>query len=277
MRSSPTMSPWEEHRFWVEIMLDHSIFVDEALAPEEGEWISVARQYISSFTELLHRIDRTDPSLPTHSEAMVQLSREIYPVANGYFQFEGNLQRLRMENKIVISLTPVYFNGTLLENEEYLRILSYTTNGAQHEELPLVLLVDMWLEDQLGHAVLLRNHLDPAEIEFSRRAEQFSQQFQAHIIKNNSIYGYLRFTRPGFPIQQRFAREVAESIIGFYHFARDVIDQFEHTELLSRLTLRFLEHHLPETCYFLKKLAAYDKEIYSLPGCPLTQPTYPAI
>lgn len=275
MSLNSTLTPWEEHRFWVEILLDHAIFVDEALAPEEAKWISMARTYIQSFTGLLLRIDRTDMSLPNESATMMQLSKDIQPLAYGYFQFEGQLQHSRLQNKVVISLTPVYFNGTLLEVEEYLRILRYFVTGSSYEELPLVLLIDMWLEDQLGHAMLLRNHLDPAEIELSRRTDQFTQQFQGHIVQNNSMYGYLRFTNPGFPVQQKFARQVAETVIAFYSFVQMVIEQFEHAELLSRLTHRFLKHHLPETCYFLKKLAAHDPDIYALPNCPLTKPSFP--
>ena len=274
MSLNGTMTPWQEHLFWVEILQDHAIFVDEALAPEEVQWIATARRYIGAFTELRDRVLKTDPSLPVSSDMMVQLSKDIYPVALGYYQFEGYLQHLRLQNKIVISLTPVYFNGTLLENGEYLRILSYWTNGTPYEPLPLVSLMDMWLEDQLGHAVLLGNHLDPTEIELGKSTQQFAQQFEAHIVKNTAIRGFLRFTAPNFPVQQKFARQVAVTVVAFYRLVEEVIREYQHTELLSRLTLRFLEHHLPETCYFLHKLADFNVEILGLPNCPLTKPSF---
>ncbi len=153
MSLNETITPWQEHLFWVEILQDHAIFVDEALANEEVQWITIAKRYIGAFTELRNRILKTDPRLPVSSETMIQLSKDIYPVVQGYYQFEGYLQHLRIQNKIVVSLTPVYFNGTLLENGEYIRILHYWMNGAPYEPLPLVTLVEMWLEDQLGHAV----------------------------------------------------------------------------------------------------------------------------
>lgn len=269
-----TITPWQEQLFWVEILQDHAIFVDEALANEEVQWIAIAKRYIAAFTELRNRILQTDPSLPVSSEIMIQLSKDIYPVAHGYYQFEGHLQHLRIQNKIVVSLTPVYFNGTLLENGEYLRILHAWMNGVSYEPLPLVALMEMWLEDQLGHTVLLANHLDPTEFELDKSTQLYAQQFSAHIVKNNAIRGFLRFTEPGFPVQQKFARQVAETTIGFYHVVEKVIREFQHTELLSRLTLRFLEHHIPETCYFLHKLAAYNVEILDLPNCPLTKPSF---
>lgn len=274
MSLSGTISPWQEQLFWVEILQDHAIFVDEALANEEVQWIAIAKRYIAAFTELRFRILQTDPALPVSSETMIQLSKDIYPVAHGYYQFEGHMQHLRIQNKVVISMTPVYFNGTLLENGEYLRILHAWMKGVPYEPLPLVALIEMWLEDQLGHTVLLGNHLDPTEMELLKSTQLYGQQFSAHIVKNTAIRGFLRFTPPGFPVQQKFARQVAETTIGFYHVVEKVIFEFQHTELLSRLTLRFLEHHLPETCYFLHKLAAYNVEILDLPNCPLTKPSF---
>jgi hypothetical protein len=274
MSLNGTITPWQEHLFWVEILQDHAIFVDEALANEEVQWITIAKRYIGAFKELRNRILKTDSALPVSSATMIQLSKDIYPVVQGYYQFEGYLQHLRIQNKIVVSLTPVYFNGTLLENGEYIRILHYWMNGVPYEPLPLVTLVDMWLEDQLGHAVLLGNHLDPTEMELIKTTQLFSQQFSAHIVKNTEIRGFLRFTAPNFPIQQKFARQVAETVILFYHVVEGVIQDYKETELLSRLTLRFLEHHLPETCYFLRKLAEYNVEILGLPNCPLTKPSF---
>ncbi|NOU86368.1 DUF2935 domain-containing protein [Paenibacillus sp. LMG 31460] len=268
------ITPWQEHLFWVEILQDHAIFVDEALANEEVHWITIAKRYIGAFTELRNRILKTDPALPVSSATMIQLSNDIYPVVQGYYQFEGYLQHLRIQNKIVVSLTPVYFNGTLLENGEYIRILHYWMNGVPYEPLPLVTLVEMWLEDQLGHAVLLGNHLDPTEMELIKTTQLYGQQFGAHIVKNTAIRGFLRFTAPNFPVQQKFARQVAETVISFYHVVEGVIRDYKETELLSRLTLRFLEHHIPESCYFLRKLAEYNVEILGLPNCPLTKPSF---
>ncbi|NEW07006.1 DUF2935 domain-containing protein [Paenibacillus sp. SYP-B3998] len=274
MSLNGTMTPWQEHLFWVEILQDHAIFVDQALAPGEVQWVAIAQRYIAAFTELRNRILKTDPLLPVSSETMIRLSRDIYPVAHGYYQFEGYMQHLRIQNKVVLSLTPVYFNGTLLENGEYLRILHNWMNGVPYEPLPLVTLTEMWLEDQLGHTVLLENHLDPTEIELVRSTQQYAQHFEAHIVKNNAIRGFLRFTPPNFTVQMKFARQVAETVIGFYHLVEKVIREYEHSELLSRLTLRFLEHHLPETCYFLHKLADYNIEILGLTNCPLTEPSF---
>lgn len=269
------ITPWREHLFWVSILQDHAIFVEQALAPGETTYISAARGYIEAFGQLLERIRHTDPALAETSPAMTDLSQAIYPVALGYYQFEGHLQRLRINNQIVLSLTPSFLNGTTLENEEYLRILSYWTRGKPYPPLALVDLMDMWLEDQLGHAILLKDHLDPAELHLLQRCAVFIQQFEGYILQNQSIRLFLRFNPPNFPVQRKFARQIAETVAAFYRFVEQVIVQYQNTELLSRMTLRFLEHHLPETCYFLHKLACFNIGVMDIADCQLLKPSFP--
>ncbi|MCD1259600.1 DUF2935 domain-containing protein [Paenibacillus athensensis] len=269
------ISPWQEHLFWVSISQDHAIFVEQALAPGETPLIETARGYKRAFGELLERIRHTDPALLETSPVMVELSQAVYPVMLGYYQFEGELQRRRMNNEIVLSLTPSFFNGTGLESEEYLRILSYWTRGVPYPPLTLVQLMGMWLEDQLGHAVLLRDHLDPAEIQLIVQCDAFIRQFEGFILQNEAIKLFLHYNAPNFPAQRKFARQIAQVVAAFYRFVEGVVVQYKNTELLSRLTLRFLEHHLPETCYFLSKLACFNIAVREIEDCQLLKPSFP--
>lgn len=273
MSTNPFITVWEEHQFWIEVLEDHAIFVRDYLSPTETEYVEIAKQYVSSFKALRQKLSNISPSLSATSREMTEFSREVHPIAHGYYQFEGHIQQLRILNEINIELTPTYFNGTLGENQEYLRLLEYLTQGKQPVELPLVDLMDLWLEDQLGHALLLQNHLDPVEGPLHEKTNGFIKIFQSHMVRNHHMRNYLRFTNPGFPAQRLFAREVAESIVALNAFVTTVWERFKKDEVLSRLTLRFIEHHFTETCYFLRKLAYFEPEIYNLPGCPLTKPT----
>lgn len=124
--------------------------------------------------------------------------KESWQVSRGYFEFEGRLQSLRIDNKVNLNLSPTYLNGTLAENQEYLRILSYLVQGVKPEPLSLVNLMDLWLEDQLGHAVLCRNLLDPIEVFQSKQIDGFINKYQVFIVQNQHLKGYLRFKEPGF-------------------------------------------------------------------------------
>lgn len=264
---------WEEHQFWLEVLEDHAIFVRDYLSPDERQWVDLANQYVVAFKTLREKHGQLNRGLTFSSTEMINFAREVHPVAYGYYQFEGHLQQLRILNQVNIELTPTYFNGTLGENQEYLRLLEYLVQGTKPEELALVDLLDLWLEDQLGHAVLLLNHLDPVETILLERTRTYIAIFQGYLVKNHHMRNYLRFIEPGFPAQQQFARDVGESIIALYTFVSEVWERFKQEQVLSRLTLRFIEHHFTESCYFLKKLAYFEPNIYIIPNCPLSKPS----
>ncbi|USB33772.1 DUF2935 domain-containing protein [Paenibacillus sp. YPG26] len=267
---------WEEHDFWLPILQDHAIFVLEGLAPYEKQWITGADRYIQAFGDLVTKLYSLPRDEAVNSDRMIQLAKEIWPVAKGYYEFEGNLQRLRINNEVQVSLSPTYFNGTLNENQEYLRQLSYYVQGQYAPQLSVVELLDLWLEDQLGHAILLRNSLDPLEREIIQRLDVYSAKIQSFIVQNQAMVGYLRFSPPGFKRQQLLAREVGTTVLELNSFINMVVTRYENTEVLNKTTLRFLEHHFPETCYFIISLSSFAPELREVAmSCSLKKPSFP--
>lgn len=269
------ISPWEEHSFWLEILEDHAYFVRDHLSPSEQDYVATANHYIQAFCSLREQLAMLSRNLSPASRELVEFSQAAWPIVTGYFQFEGLMQNLRVQNKVNLNLSPTYLNGTLGENQEYIRILNYYVNGQDFPALPLVDLLDLWLEDQLGHAVLLRNVLDPIELALTNQTEMYISRFQGFIIQNKQMRSLLRFSPPGIPRQQRLSRQIGQTTIDMYNFVQEVIMLYIGTEMFSRTTLRFLEHHLPETCYFIKKLSFYAPELKSQAAqCPLTKPSF---
>ncbi|WP_433945338.1 DUF2935 domain-containing protein [Paenibacillus sp. SN-8-1] len=266
---------WEEHAFWIAILQDHAIFVLEGLAPYEKQWISTANQYIQAFGDILIKLNNLPKDENVSSERMIQLAKEIWPVAKGYYEFEGTVQRHRINNEIQISLSPTYFNGTLNENQEYLRQLSFYIQGQPAPALSVVELLDLWLEDQLGHAILLRNTLDPMEVDLIHRIDAYSLKIQGFMVQNRAMFGYLRFSPPGFRRQQLLAHEVGITVLELNSFISMVVTRYQNTEVLNKTTLRFLEHHFPETCYFIISLSDYAPELREIAmNCSLKKPSF---
>jgi len=275
MAETASISVLEEHLFWLEIIQDHAYFVRDHLSSAERQWIAAAEQYIRLFEQLLQQANQADKQKEPSSQEMISLAKEAWPVTNGYFQLEGQLQNLRIQNKVNLNLSPTYLNGTLNENQEYIRLLSFYVHGQTPPSLSLVDLMDLWLEDQLGHAVLLRNILDPIEVAIIKQAELYIARFQAFIVQNHHMRSFLRFSPPNMPRQQLMAFNVGQTTIEMNEFIQSVVAQFRTTQLLSRTTLRFLEHHFPETCYFVKKLSLYVPSLsVSAAKCSLRKPSF---
>lgn len=269
------ITPWQEHSFWLEILEDHAYFIHDHLSPSEEQYVVNAKQYIQAISQLREKLHRLDPNLKVSSTELITFSREAWPIVNGYFQFEGLMQNLRVQNQVNLNLTPTYLNGTLSENEEYIRILSYYVNGQDFPPLSLVDLLDLWLEDQLGHAVLARNISDPVELETTQKLEQYIRRFQGFLVQNKQMRSLLRFTQPGFSRQVRLSSQIGVTTLEMNEFIKGLIKLFARNELLTRTTLRFLEHHIPETCYFIKKLSYFAPELKQrLIDCPITKPSF---
>ncbi|MFD0672919.1 DUF2935 domain-containing protein [Cohnella sp. GCM10027633] len=266
----------EEHLFWLEVLEDHAYFLRDYMSPAETQWWQEADRYIAAFHQAVRQASRLPADAPASSEPMIAFARQVYPLADGYCRLEGHIQNLRLWNRVNVNLTPTYFNGTIGENREYLRQLGYWMQGAPAEPLTLTELFDLWLEDQQGHALLLLNHLDPVERRLSLEAERYAGVFGGYRMTNYAMEEFLRFTPPGFPAQRYFAGEVLKSTMAFYRFVQGIVVQYADATVLSRATLRFLEHHFPESCYFMRKLARFVPDAPSFADCPLTKPSYAA-
>ncbi|ART74737.1 hypothetical protein B4U37_01070 [Sutcliffiella horikoshii] len=266
------ITPWEEHEFWLGILKDHAYFIRDYLSPEEKKWVKQAETFIETFGKVEQELRKVPKDAPVDSGPMIRLAEMANEVAYKYYLFEGNLLNLRLFNKVNLNLTPTYLNGTLLENREYLRILESYVQGKDYPALTLVELLSMWLDDQLGHASLLLRMLDGVEFALVERANHVRGKFSQFIVKNDMMEGYLHFTEPGFPAQMRFAKEVSVEVVKFNNLVAEVLELYLDDELINQSTLRFLEHHFPESCYFMRKLSYYAPSI-SYPACKLTKPT----
>lgn len=266
---------WNEHLFWVEVLQDHAYFVRDHLSVTETEYVTASQQYIHLFHELismLHTIPRTADYTDV---GMTSFAKRAWQVSKGYFEFEGKMQALRIDNKVNLNLSPTYLNGTLAENQEYLRILGFLIQGKEPVPLPLEDLMDVWLEDQLGHAILFEDILDPIEIFATRQAEAYISKYQVFIVQNRHLKGYLRFKQPGFARQMEFAYDVGKTTLEMSEFIYGMVLKYKENKVLNKSTLRFLEHHFPETCYFIKKLSFYAPRLRDEASkCALRRPSY---
>lgn len=269
------ISLWDEHSFWLEMLQDHAYFVRDGLPANETEYVKIAKQFIAFYDDLLGNLQSIPRQAGYQDSQMIDFSRKAWKVAKNYYDFEGTLQSLRIDNKINLNLSPTYLNGTLSENQEYLRILSYLVQGQEPVRLSATQLMDLWLEDQLGHAVLFENLLDPIEVGANLAAQEFKRRFQLYIVQNHHLKNYLRVKQPGFARQQEFIYEVGMTTLEMNQFIKNMVGKYKENTLLSKSNLRFLEHHFPETCYFLAQLSYYEPRLQTKVGnCSLSKPSF---
>ncbi len=109
-----------EHRFWLQILGDHSRFIYESLAPVQKVEIEMAQNFIQAFDQLLNQAKSADPK---------QLAITAETEVNRLRSFKLDLLKHHLIGKTKIHLPPTFINHMVSELEEYLRILSHLKAG----------------------------------------------------------------------------------------------------------------------------------------------------
>ncbi|WP_438444230.1 DUF2935 domain-containing protein [Gorillibacterium sp. sgz5001074] len=262
----------EEHRFWLKLLEDHAQFLLERLAPDECNWRSRAARYAGGFAALLSQLDGLPAPPAAGSAAWIGFAKEAHPWAAGYYQLEGHLQSSLLAGGVGLRLPPVFLNGTMNENQEYLRLLKYYVQGADAPALPLWDLMELWLEDQLGHAGLVRELAGEEEPGLAQEAAAAQEALSAHLLRNRYIYGYLRFSPPGFPLQLEAAQAAADCVERFIQSLWDAVKTLSGAKPSLSFLLRFLEHQILEGTYFLDQLSPWLAQDPVRPSSPPSGP-----
>src|SRR4051812_17995256 len=202
-----------EHRFWLQILGDHSRFIFEALAPVQEAEINMASNFIVIFDTLLERAKSDDlGSLTIEAEAEVMNLRE----------FKLELIRKHLIGKIKIHLSPTFINHMVNELEEYLRILNHLKAGQVppvYHELHHHLL---WLLDAAGHSDAISSNLDGVEKKLRKKSHAFTQNFEAFYLKAVELTGYLRTNLSTFPALTKMNVDTQLEIKLFQNFLDEI-------------------------------------------------------
>ncbi|PFO01461.1 hypothetical protein COJ85_17260 [Bacillus sp. AFS076308] len=235
-----------EHRFWLQILGDHSRFIYEALAPvQEGE-IKKALTFIRVFDALLERAKSAElSSLINDAESAVINLRE----------FKFVLIRKHLVGKIKIHLSPTFLNHMVNELEEYVRILNHLKAGQIppiYHELHHHLL---WLLDAAGHAEAITSNLDGVEKKLREKSNLYKENFEDFYMKAVELTGYLRSSLTSFPALTKMNKDTQLEIKFFQNFLTELEELELSKQALGTFAPLMADHMFREECYYLMKLA----------------------
>nr|WP_263327745.1 DUF2935 domain-containing protein [Neobacillus sp. Marseille-Q6967] len=261
MNGSFEQSARFEHRFWLQILGDHSRFIHEALAPVQKAEIEQAAAYIRIFDTLLGRANTSDMmQLTAHAEAEVLKLRE----------YKLELIRKHLIGKIKIHLSPTFINHMVNELEEYLRILKHLKAGEippVYHELHHHL---VWLLDAAGHSGAISSNLDAVEKRLKEKSKAFTKSFEDFYLKAVELAGYLRTNITTFPALARMNVEAQLEIKLFQNFLKEIEELELNNQALGTFAPLMADHMYREECYYLLKLA--ESANLDPPNCDPAKP-----
>lgn len=250
-----------EHRFWLQILGDHSRFIYEALAHVQKVEIEQALNFIRVFDTLLEKENSADLMQLT-----LQAEKEVIKLRE--FKFE--LLRKHLVGKIKIHLSPTFFNHMVNELEEYVRILKHLKEGQVppvYHELHHHL---VWLLDAAGHSEAISSNLDGVEKKLKLKSDSFTKNFEAFYLKAVELAGYLRTNLTAFPALTKMNSDTQLEIKLFQNFLHEIEELRLSRQALGTFAPLMADHMLREECYYLMKLA--ESANLDPPNCDPTKP-----
>lgn len=251
-----------EHRFWLQILADHSRFLYMALSPNEDKAIKKADQFIRSFDQLLQIAEQ-----PLSLKELNDLNHQAYYLSQNLRNFKLYIEKKKILGEINIDFTPTFINHLVNELEVYLRILGHLLQNKPLKLLNPVHYHLVWLLDSIEHAATIKSYLDFVESNLISKSGEFVRQFRDYYIKAVEMNGYMRTNLKQFPALHRFNEQTKREIILFHTFIKDLEELVDHKEVLGSLMPLMLNHMSREECYYLNKLA--QSANLEIPDCML--------
>ncbi|PWV90580.1 hypothetical protein DFQ01_14228 [Paenibacillus cellulosilyticus] len=256
---------WFEHRFWLQILGDHSRFILNALSPKETNDVQQAQHWIIVFDTLLSQARN-----PSGGTTLGELSKQAYEAAMQLKAFKLSLLERLLLGKVTVGLPPTFFNHMVNELDEYARILQVLLAG---KPVPLYepLHYDMvWLPDASGHAGSILMELDRVERSLIERYTSLERHFNALFLKAVEMAGYMRTGLRDFPAFRRFHAEIDLEMRLFTKFLLELEELELSAAVLDTITPLMPDHMAREECYYLTKLAATG--VVPPPNCDPAKP-----
>ncbi|MBP2118277.1 DUF2935 domain-containing protein [Cohnella lubricantis] len=239
-----------EHRFWLQVLGDHSRFIRDALAPKEKADIAGAERFIQAYDQLLQQARSAGPSTD-----LGELNQAARTETAALREFKLDLLARSLTGRVTVSLPPTFFSHMLNELDEYVRILDALLAGQPvpvyhplHHDL-------LWLQDAYGHAGSIVSGLDRIESDLLHRFSEFEKHFQALYLKSVEMAGYLRTQLRDFPSMRRFHHQVHLEMALFRKFLLELDEMEFDAAVLDIISPLMPDHMAREECYYLLKLA----------------------
>ncbi|MDO0825807.1 DUF2935 domain-containing protein [Desulfosporosinus nitroreducens] len=251
-----------EHRFWLQILGDHSRFFFKSLSPSEKD--EIGRDFIKEFDNLLART-RHDLS----REELNSIHKLIWQRVQQLKEFKFRLIRRHLEGQIGLNLPPSLVSHMVNELEEYQLILEYLIKG---EEVPLLHPTHyhlIWLLDAVGHADSIAISLDAVEKALRAQGQRFNRDFELSYQKAIEMAGFSRAVQH-FPELAQFNHQASGLILQFNQFLMQLQEMLLNKTALGIIDPLIPDHMLREECYYLTKLSSVS-DVQS-PSCDPGKP-----
>ena len=253
-----------EHRFWLQILGDHSRFIINALPCKEANLVKKATNFKSIFDKFLEASRKN-----LSSKDLTELTKAAHRASEEFRTFKLYILSQQICEKISFNLPPTFVNHMVNEIEEYLKLLNCYMNNQE----PLLTPIHhhlLWLPDGSGHAASIASTLDMTEKDLIRLSKQFAKNFDDLYLKSIEFNGYMRTGACEFPALDRLNEGANAEMNAFREFLDALKQSILEKKVLGSIDPLVPDHMYREECYYQTKLSQSSK--VKSPDCDPTKP-----
>ena len=248
------MHIFQEHAFWLSVLLDHLTFIRDAIpCHEQLVHLKIEQLTLQGFN-ILSLIEEGNVEETLVTKAALVFAEEVAA-------FKKNVLALKLTTGFKVEMDPTVINHMLNEVEEYITILNeFLIEGYVNPKHPLHH-HKLWLNDAYGHLILIKKHLDPIEKNLKERVSDEKDKFHHLHMKALELIGYLRAS-DDFPELAQFNYQAILETQAYLGLLVEIAEMLEANVALGSLKPELLDHMLREQTYYLVKLkASLDQDI----------------
>ena len=234
----------ENNLFWLQIMMEHAIFMRLGFACINIDLINEAQQFEQAYADLLNQA-RTVARSPNEqkvrnlNQASIDLTKSFAcfktmvldriitcgPAKIGGYNFPLLIDHVRRE--------AVAFVG---------RLTALQTGRSEPLALTIVRAQTFWHRIMADHSKFISHLLDPSERQFVDQANAFSEIFDKKRFQALDLKSMFEPNFPVYPILRRFTRDSLQAAISIRDFKAAATQLIAECELLSVIPELLADH-----------------------------------
>lgn len=246
----------DNNLFWLQIMMEHAIFMRLGFACVNTDLINQAREFERAYSNLLNQARAvagapTEQSVRTLNQASIELTRSFAcfktmvldriitcgPAKIGGYNFPLLIDHIRREAIAFIGRLTALQTGRI-------------------EPLALTILRDQtfWHRIMADHAKFILHLLDPSERQFVDQANSFSVLFDQKRFEALDLKSMFEPNFPVYPVLRRFTRDSLRVAVEIRDFKAAATQLIAACELLSVIPELLADHVRREAQRFVETM-----------------------
>lgn len=240
--------------YWLRIMMEHAIFIENGLPVQREDLRSQAAQFQAAFGDLLTRSANTRVMNPSETAAFMQCVRAT---VSNFIAFKRMLIALAL--KCQVGGLGGYNYPLLLDHitREATLFLHILDTQALAFDSPFVVALGeetFWLRIMTDHAKFIASLLDQSERGFVRDADELSHVFDCLLRQAQDYRSMLQADPDQFAVVSRFTDEVIRETTRIRDFKHAAHQLLQECKILAIIPPLLADHVAREAEHFLEVL-----------------------